>query len=681
MAKYVITNKDGTQQIQELDDESASYISNKYPDRIARYEREQPIIILNAKDQSIVPTTVPNKEIAAAGLAADAKNRGLIDANGLPYAEQSRLPTETYSEFGSAARGMLDGAAFGFDDEIYGAVTAPFSDKTYTDKRDESRREKEAAREQHPGYYLGGAVAGGVATGVVGGAAFGAARGALAARGAGAGIIAGSEAANAANTANAVTNAGRAAKIAKALGRGAATGAASGAVAGAGNAPTLSDVPFEAVKGAGIGAAAGAIFSGVRPVLGAVLSTRPTLIKFFLDKVNYNPLEKIQKIFSGRNFQQGFDSGILEAETELATLQSLQKQGVTAMSQADKAALEKSIAELRKAIDAKKLDVNNAMGFEEAGKTATSNMAPKDAAIAAAERKIAKIEKQLKNYRGSDEASVAQRRILNTAKEEANKELSAAKKMMPTTVVDTEAAKQKIADIEKQLEKLRGSDPASIEKRAALNAAKLKAQEELNIADDLPAEIITDSEGAINLLNNRSVGNEVARGTWTETKKGIVAGLSGDAATYAAAANGGPLPDVIMDGVGVLGAGGEKRLQASGWSAEKIKEIQNKVKAAQAILNNPDSTDEEYSAALASWSNLSKQIADSEAKPANRTAAVADGQVTSDDNSAGVATAQARMSAAEKMMDNNELTDEQYTAALAEWTAASEQLKQLSGKK
>lgn len=673
MAKYVITNKDGTQQIQELDDESASYISDKYPDRIVPYERAQPVLILNANDQSIIPTTVPNQEIAAAGLAADAKNRGLVTATGQQISEQPRLPTETYSKTESFGRGMLDGAAFGFDDEIYGAVTSPFSDKTYTEKRDESRRAKDAAREQNPISYLGGAVTGGVATGVVGGAALGAARGALAARGAGAGIIAGSEAANAANTAKvAVTNADRAAKIAKAL----APAVGAGALAGAGNAPTLSDVPFEAVKGAGIGAAAGAIFGGVKPLLGAVLSTRPTLIKFFLDKVNYNPLEKIQKIFSGRNFQQGFDSGILEAETELATLQSLQKQGIAAMSQADKAALEKSIAELRKVIDAKKLDVNNAMAFESAGKTATSNMAPKDAAIAAAEQKIANIEKQLKNYRGSDEASIAQRRALNTAKQEAVTELYNAKKMMPTTIVDTAAAKQKIADIEKQLEKLRGSDAASIEKRAALNAAKLKAQEELNIADELPSEIIQDTEGAINLLNNRSVWNEVARGTLDKAADGFVAGTAASATKLEAD------PGVAIDGAGILNTAGAKRLEAAGWSAEKVKEIQNKVKAAQAILGNPDSTDEEYSAALASWSNLSKQIADSEAKPANKTAAAAaDGQAISDDNSAGVATAQARMSAAEKMMDNNELTDEQYTAALAEWTAASEQLKQLSGKK
>jgi hypothetical protein len=64
-------------------------------------------------------------------------------------------------------RGALQGVTLGFSDEIAGAIGSLFSDKSYSQIRDESRAANEAARQAHGGFYLGGELVGGAATSVV----------------------------------------------------------------------------------------------------------------------------------------------------------------------------------------------------------------------------------------------------------------------------------------------------------------------------------------------------------------------------------------------------------------------------------------------------------------------------------------------------------------------------------
>lgn len=100
----------------------------------------------------------------------------------------------------SFGRGALQGVTFGFADELTGALESLFTDKTYSQSRDESRANYRAAKEANPGTYLAGELGGGLATMAIPGGAI--ARGAGAAakaggfaanavRGAGAGILSG----------------------------------------------------------------------------------------------------------------------------------------------------------------------------------------------------------------------------------------------------------------------------------------------------------------------------------------------------------------------------------------------------------------------------------------------------------------------------------------------------------
>lgn len=94
----------------------------------------------------------------------------------------------------SGARGLAQGATFGWADEIAGAVEGALTDKTYEQARDESRANFKKAKEANPNTYLAGELGGSVATAAVPG--LGAAntlRGALAL---GAGIGAASGAGN-----------------------------------------------------------------------------------------------------------------------------------------------------------------------------------------------------------------------------------------------------------------------------------------------------------------------------------------------------------------------------------------------------------------------------------------------------------------------------------------------------
>ncbi len=70
----------------------------------------------------------------------------------------------------SFLRGAAQGASFGFSDEITGALESAFTDKTYSQARDESRTANELAEQANPLTYLGGNLVGGAAVPLPGGA-------------------------------------------------------------------------------------------------------------------------------------------------------------------------------------------------------------------------------------------------------------------------------------------------------------------------------------------------------------------------------------------------------------------------------------------------------------------------------------------------------------------------------
>lgn len=68
---------------------------------------------------------------------------------------------EPYTGTGSLAKGALDMASFGFDDEIY-ATVSDLLGGNYDEDVAQYRKEKEQAQEDHPFYYAGGQIAGGL---------------------------------------------------------------------------------------------------------------------------------------------------------------------------------------------------------------------------------------------------------------------------------------------------------------------------------------------------------------------------------------------------------------------------------------------------------------------------------------------------------------------------------------
>lgn len=73
----------------------------------------------------------------------------------------------------SVGRGALQGASFGFADEIAGALGAAFTPKTYRQARDESRAAYAAAKEANPKAYVAGEIGGGLASAVIPGGVLG----------------------------------------------------------------------------------------------------------------------------------------------------------------------------------------------------------------------------------------------------------------------------------------------------------------------------------------------------------------------------------------------------------------------------------------------------------------------------------------------------------------------------
>lgn len=145
----------------------------------------------------------------------------------------------------SAGRGALQGASFGFADEIAGAIGAATSKKTYTEARNESRDAYSLAKDTNPRAYFAGEVGGGLAGALAPGALLGKAAGAGAA-------------------------AAEGAEVAPTIGRLALRGAASGAAYG--GAQALGDSTADLTKGDFHGAIADTLRgAAVGGALGAVL--------------------------------------------------------------------------------------------------------------------------------------------------------------------------------------------------------------------------------------------------------------------------------------------------------------------------------------------------------------------------------------------------------------------------
>lgn len=125
-----------------------------------------------------------------------------------------------------ALRGAAQGASFGFADELTGALESAFSDKSYTDARDESRKAYAEAQDRSPYAYGAGEIAGGFAVPVPG---LGAAQGA--------------------------------ATLGKAVARGALHAGAMGALSGLGHSEgqNLADVAKDTAIGAGVGGVVGGL--------------------------------------------------------------------------------------------------------------------------------------------------------------------------------------------------------------------------------------------------------------------------------------------------------------------------------------------------------------------------------------------------------------------------------------
>lgn len=139
-------------------------------------------------------------------------------------------------------RGALQGVTLGFSDEIAGAIGSLFSDKSYTDIRDEARAANEAAKAAHGGFYLGGEIGGGAVGSLIPG--LGVAKGA---------------------------------SVAAAAGKAALLGGASGL--GSSNADLTKGDFASAALDAAKGAAAGAVIGGGVQKLSNVLSKAPEKVK------------------------------------------------------------------------------------------------------------------------------------------------------------------------------------------------------------------------------------------------------------------------------------------------------------------------------------------------------------------------------------------------------------------
>jgi hypothetical protein len=153
-----------------------------------------------------------------------------IDPTKIQWDDQVNQPVTGPGKVESAIRGLAQGASFGFADELTALGESAFTPKTYQQALAESRANYKSAEEANPATYMGSDVVGSVLP-------------AIATGGLGLTGLAG-----------------------RGVARMAASGALQGGLRGAGDAPTMSDIPSEVAKGAGIGAVTGGALSGMGSV-------------------------------------------------------------------------------------------------------------------------------------------------------------------------------------------------------------------------------------------------------------------------------------------------------------------------------------------------------------------------------------------------------------------------------
>lgn len=144
-----------------------------------------------------------------------------IKAAGPSWDDTEEIPQTSMLE--SGVRGAAQGLTFGLADEATGALEAMFTDKSYSQARDESRKAYEDAQRSNPGTYLAGDIGGGIATAFVPGLGF--------------------------------LNAGKGARLAEVAGKGALQGALGGFGRSQGDAGTQA---LDTITGAALGGATGA---------------------------------------------------------------------------------------------------------------------------------------------------------------------------------------------------------------------------------------------------------------------------------------------------------------------------------------------------------------------------------------------------------------------------------------
>ncbi len=162
-----------------------------------------------------------------------------------PQPAPSTKPEET-SEWEAGARGLAQGASFGFADELTSAVESAFSGRPYREVVEETRKAYETSRKQHPGITLGTEILGGAASSFIPG---------VGALGRGAQIAA------------ATTKAAKLGQIARG-------GAQLGALAGLGASQDITK-PLETVADVALGAATGGATGAAIGKAGQMISESP----------------------------------------------------------------------------------------------------------------------------------------------------------------------------------------------------------------------------------------------------------------------------------------------------------------------------------------------------------------------------------------------------------------------
>lgn len=173
-------------------------------------------------------------------VVSNGKEEHRVSFNDLPRAmEDGYQPLQSVSQVESAVRGLAQGLSFGLADELSGALESTFTDKTYEQARDESRRNFDAAQKANPITYNVGDIGGSVATAFIPGL------GAL--------------------------NAGKGARLAEVAGKAALQGGLTGL--GKSDEDSAAGIVKDTAIGAGLGGALGGAGYGVAKGVGKAVDT------------------------------------------------------------------------------------------------------------------------------------------------------------------------------------------------------------------------------------------------------------------------------------------------------------------------------------------------------------------------------------------------------------------------